>query len=65
MDTATKSSRYLRQIDAPGVNTKFVEARRGALAKSSRHVAYLHGLGLATKTGVCGRGSPAASARAR
>lgn len=32
LDAARGSGKYLRQIDAPGVDTKFVEARRSVLA---------------------------------
>ena len=47
------STRYLRQIDAPGVDTKFVEAHRGVLAEwlgvPSNSAGFLDGLGLAAK----------------
>ncbi len=53
LDDHRGSGRYLRQIDAAGVDTKFVEAHRGVLAEwlgvPSHSGGFLHGLGLATK----------------
>lgn len=53
LDAARGSGRYLRQIDAPGVDTKFVEARRsvlaGLLGVSSQAGLFLTDLGLRTK----------------
>lgn len=53
LDAARGSGRYLRQIDAPGVDTKFVEARRSVLADllgvSRQSASFLADLGLCTK----------------
>ncbi len=53
LDAARGSGKYLRQIDAPGVDTKFVEARRSVLADllgvSRQAGPFLTDLGLRTK----------------
>ena len=53
LSAARGSGRYLRQIDAPGVDTKFVENRRGVLAAllgvSGTAAGFLRDLGLAVK----------------
>ena len=53
LESARGSGRYLRQIDAPGVDTKFVEARRSVLAAmlgvSGQSASFLTDLGLRTK----------------
>lgn len=50
LDDARGSGRYLRQIDAPGVDTKFVERRRGLLGEllgvSGSAAGFLRELGL-------------------
>lgn len=50
LDGARGSGRYLRQIDAPGVDTKFVEGRRGLLGEllgvPGGAAGFLRGLGL-------------------
>lgn len=47
------SGRYLREISAPGVDTKFAERHRGVLAQilgvAGTSLGFLRGLGLATK----------------
>lgn len=53
LDASRGSGRYLRQIDAPGVDTKFVESRRSVLARllgvSGKAGAFHADLGLRTK----------------
>ena len=53
LDAARGSGRYLRQVAAPGVDTKFVEGRRAVLADllgvSRQAGAFLDELGLRTK----------------
>ncbi|WP_417564749.1 Wadjet anti-phage system protein JetD domain-containing protein [Microbacterium sp.] len=53
LDVHRGSGRYLRQIDAPGVDTKFVEQHRGPLAEmlgvSASAAGFTGGLGLAAK----------------
>ena len=53
LDASRGSGRYLRQIDAPGVDTKFVEDRRSVLARllgvSGKAGAFHADLGLRTK----------------
>jgi len=53
LDEHRGSGRFLRQIDAPGVDTKFVEQHRGPLAEmlgvSGSAAGFLRDLGLATK----------------
>lgn len=53
LDAARGTGRYLRQIDAPGVDTKFVESNRAVLADllgvSRQAGLFLTELGLATK----------------
>lgn len=53
LDAARGTGRYLRQIDAPGVDTKFVESNRAVLADllgvSRQAGPFLTELGLATK----------------
>lgn len=53
LDDARGSGRYLRQIDAPGVDTKFVESHRTVLADllgvSRQSAGFLTDLGLRTK----------------
>lgn len=53
LDDSRGSGRYLRQIDAPGVDTKVVESHRtvlaGLLGVSRNATSFLHDLGLRTK----------------
>ncbi len=61
------SGRYLREISAPGVDTKFVERHRGVLAElltvPSSATGFLEGLGLAAKPEMIRlRADPALSA---
>lgn len=53
LDGHRGSGRYLRQVDAPGVDTKFIERHRGALAAmlgvASAAGPFARALGLATK----------------
>lgn len=55
LDWHRGSGRYLREIDAPGVDTKLVERHRGVLARllgvSTGASGFLEQLGLATKPG--------------
>lgn len=53
LDASRRSGRYLRQIDAPGVDTKLVESRRSVLASmlgvSGQATGFLTDLGLSVK----------------
>lgn len=53
LEGARGSGRHLRQIDAPGVDTKFVERHRGVLGEllgvPAKPTEFLRGLGLAVK----------------